>query len=92
MYTVEMRPRKHWGYYGSLVMCGANIGTLVGNFVGAIIRSALTYEQLESWGWRIVSRLLYCSYHRFAQKLTILFAPGLLDRNFEWFCCVVSPL
>ncbi len=20
MYTVEMRPRKHWGYYGSLVM------------------------------------------------------------------------
>eukprot|EP00985_Skeletonema_marinoi_P022964 scaffold14929_cov154-Skeletonema_marinoi.AAC.6 len=53
MYTVEMRPRKHWGYYGSLVMCGANVGTLVGNFVGAIIRSALTYEQLVAWGWRI---------------------------------------
>jgi len=34
-------------------MCGANIGTLVGNLVGAIIRSALTNEQLESWGWRI---------------------------------------
>ena len=53
MYTVEMRPRKHWGYYGSLVMCGANVGTLVGNIVGAIIRSALTDDQLYSWGWRI---------------------------------------
>ena len=53
MYTVEMRKPQHWGYYGSLVMCGANIGTLVGNLVGAILRSALTEEQLVSWGWRI---------------------------------------
>ena len=53
MYTVEMRPRKHWGYYGSMVMMGACIGTLIGNFVGAIIRSCLTYDQLVSWGWRI---------------------------------------
>ena len=53
MYTVEMRPRKDWGYVGSIVMMGACIGTLIGNFVGAIIRSALTYDQLVSWGWRI---------------------------------------
>ena len=34
-------------------MTGANIGTLLGNFVGASLCSALTEEQLRSFGWRI---------------------------------------
>ncbi|KAL7542072.1 hypothetical protein ACHAWF_007085 [Thalassiosira exigua] len=53
IYTVETRPHEHWGYYGSLVMMAANCGTLLGNLVGAILRSLLTDEQLVSWGWRI---------------------------------------
>ncbi len=53
VYTVEMKDRKHWGYYGSLVMAAANIGTLLGNLVGAFLRTVLTNEQLYSWGWRI---------------------------------------
>ena len=31
----------------------ANFGTLLGNFVGATLRTVLTEEQLVSWGWRI---------------------------------------
>eukprot|EP00985_Skeletonema_marinoi_P032823 scaffold39724_cov226-Skeletonema_marinoi.AAC.2 len=53
IYTVEIRPRKHWGYYGALVMMASNCGTLLGNFVGAFMRAFLTDEQLLSWGWRI---------------------------------------
>mmetsp|Transcript_21327 Transcript_21327/g.30542 ORF Transcript_21327/g.30542 Transcript_21327/m.30542 type:complete len:467 (-) Transcript_21327:2243-3643(-) len=53
VYTVEMKDRKHWGYYGSLVMAAANVGTLLGNLVGAFLRTILTNEQLYSWGWRI---------------------------------------
>lgn len=53
IYTVETRPKEKWGLYGSLVMMAANIGTLLGNFVGATLRSVLTEEQLVSWGWRI---------------------------------------
>ena len=53
VYTVEMKDKRKWGYYGSLVMTAANIGTLLGNFVGALLRTILTTEQLYSWGWRI---------------------------------------
>lgn len=53
IYTVETRPKERWGLYGSLVMMAANVGTLLGNFVGAFLRSVLTEEQLVSWGWRI---------------------------------------
>ena len=31
----------------------ANIGTLLGNLVGALLRTVLTDEQLVAWGWRI---------------------------------------
>lgn len=53
IYTVETRPREKWGFYGSLVMMAANVGTLLGNLVGATLRTVLTEEQLVSWGWRI---------------------------------------
>ena len=31
----------------------ANIGTLLGNLVGALLRTLLTNEELLAWGWRI---------------------------------------
>jgi len=53
VYTVEMKPREKWGYYGSFVMFAVNCGTLLGNLVGALLRDILTEEQLLSFGWRI---------------------------------------
>jgi MFS transporter, MHS family, proline/betaine transporter len=50
VYTVEKRPKQHWGYYGSLPMVAANVGTLLGNLCGALMRQVLTEEQLLSWG------------------------------------------
>ena len=34
-------------------MMAANTGTLLGNVVGAVMRTILTDEQLVAWGWRI---------------------------------------
>ena len=53
IYTVEMRPREHWGFYGALVMMAANCGTLLGNIVGAVMRTALAEEDLIRWGWHL---------------------------------------
>jgi len=53
VYTVEKRPKSQWGYYGSLPMVAANVGTLLGNLCGGLMRLVLTEEQLVSWGWRI---------------------------------------
>eukprot|EP00534_Pseudo-nitzschia_fraudulenta_P001939 CAMPEP_0201115840 /NCGR_PEP_ID=MMETSP0850-20130426/248_1 /ASSEMBLY_ACC=CAM_ASM_000622 /TAXON_ID=183588 /ORGANISM="Pseudo-nitzschia fraudulenta, Strain WWA7" /LENGTH=485 /DNA_ID=CAMNT_0047379725 /DNA_START=152 /DNA_END=1609 /DNA_ORIENTATION=+ len=53
VYTVEKRPKSQWGYYGSLPMVAANVGTLLGNLCGALMRTLLTDAQLLAWGWRI---------------------------------------
>mmetsp|Transcript_63084 Transcript_63084/g.70652 ORF Transcript_63084/g.70652 Transcript_63084/m.70652 type:complete len:533 (+) Transcript_63084:71-1669(+) len=53
VYTVEKRPQSQWGYYGSLPMVAATVGTLLGNLCGALMREILTPQQLVSWGWRI---------------------------------------
>ena len=34
-------------------MMSANIGTLLGNLIGAFLRTVLTHDQLVAWGWRI---------------------------------------
>ena len=53
VFTVEHHPRKYWGFYGSLVMATANIGTLLGGLVGYFVRQSFTQSQLEAFGWRI---------------------------------------
>ena len=77
IYTVETRPKEKWGLYGSLVMMAANIGTLLGNLVGATLRSVLTEEQLVSWGWRIpfLSGVLIAFVAWYLQLHVSLFAP-----------------
>lgn len=53
VFTLEKHDKKHWGLYGSYVLGTANVGTLLGGIMAAIMRFNLTDEQLETWGWRI---------------------------------------
>jgi MFS family permease len=41
------------GYYGALVIFASGIGVLIGNIVGAVVRTVLTNEELVAWGWRL---------------------------------------
>lgn len=41
-----LRPQCH-------IQFATGIGVILGNIVGAIMRSVLTDEELVSWGWRI---------------------------------------
>lgn len=52
VYTLETKPKDHWGYYGSVVNLVSSIGVILGNLVGAILRQLLTNDQLVQWGWR----------------------------------------
>jgi MFS transporter, MHS family, proline/betaine transporter len=53
VFTLEGHPPQRWGLYGSFVMAGANVGTLLGGIVAYALRSSLTEQQLLLWGWRI---------------------------------------
>ena len=53
VYSLETKPKEHWGYYGSFINMAANSGVILGNLVGALIRQLLTPEQLLKWGWRV---------------------------------------
>merc|ERR1712232_87462 len=53
VFTLEKHDKQHWGLYGSYVLGTANVGTLLGGIMAAIMRLNLTDEQLEAWGWRI---------------------------------------
>ena len=50
VFTLETRPSRRWGLYGSFVMAAANIGTLLGGVVAFGLRSTLTEDQLLQWG------------------------------------------
>eukprot|EP00580_Thalassiosira_gravida_P018518 CAMPEP_0201671906 /NCGR_PEP_ID=MMETSP0494-20130426/31038_1 /ASSEMBLY_ACC=CAM_ASM_000839 /TAXON_ID=420259 /ORGANISM="Thalassiosira gravida, Strain GMp14c1" /LENGTH=489 /DNA_ID=CAMNT_0048153407 /DNA_START=173 /DNA_END=1642 /DNA_ORIENTATION=- len=52
VYTLENKPKEHWGYYGSFVNMAANFGCMLGNLMVAIIRQVLNDDQLLRWGWR----------------------------------------
>ncbi len=53
VYLVEHAPEKRRGLIGSFAVLGSVGGMLLGSAVGAFLASALTPEQLDSWGWRI---------------------------------------
>lgn len=53
VYTCDNHRPRYWGFFASLVMATAGCGTLLGSIAASILRSTLTQEQLESWGWRI---------------------------------------
>ncbi|MBR0779979.1 MHS family MFS transporter [Bradyrhizobium iriomotense] len=51
--AVEHAPQNRRGLYGSWVQIGVPAGTLIANLVFLLIASAMTNEDLLSWGWRI---------------------------------------
>jgi MFS transporter, MHS family, proline/betaine transporter len=53
VFTIESKPKAHWGWYGSFVMASANFGALIGGVFAYFLRSVLSAEQLLAWGWRI---------------------------------------
>jgi len=53
VYTLERKPKEHWGYYGALFSLANGIGSISANLVGALIHTLLTDDQLNSWGWRV---------------------------------------
>jgi len=53
VYTLETKPKEHWGFYGSLTKVSDCMGLVLGNLMGATIRSLLSNDQLIQWGWRV---------------------------------------
>lgn len=53
VYAVESTNGRNSAYWAAVVNAGANIGSLLGDGLVAIIRNNLTDTQLHQWGWRI---------------------------------------
>ena len=53
VYTLEAKPKEHWGFYGSMFSLACGMGSVLGNLVGALIRQLLTDDQVIQWGWRV---------------------------------------
>merc|ERR1719223_2339898 len=53
VFTVERHPKRYWGFYGSIVMATANLGTVLGGVMSTIMRISLSDKALYSYGWRI---------------------------------------
>ena len=53
LFLVESARREKRGFYGSLVMMTATVGTMSGAWVASIFEAALSADTMESWGWRV---------------------------------------
>jgi len=51
-YLAEQSPRRR-GFYASLQYASQGIATLLASSLGLILTTALTTEQLHTWGWRV---------------------------------------
>jgi MHS family alpha-ketoglutarate permease-like MFS transporter len=52
-YLSEMAPTEKRGLWSSLIYVSGTMGIIVGTLLGAILSSALTKDQMASFGWRI---------------------------------------
>ena len=73
--------------YDIIVIGGGSAGLTAAKFAATFNKSVALIESSKlggdcTWTGCVVSHSLYCSYHRFAQILTILFAPALQDNSF----------
>lgn len=53
LFLVESSRKDKRGFYGSLVMMTATIGTMSGAWVASIFEAALPESDMNSYGWRI---------------------------------------
>lgn len=53
VYAVESKPRKDWGYHGSMIMAAANCGNVMSGVTVFFLRLGMSDENLERVGWRI---------------------------------------
>lgn len=53
VYAVENKPRKDWGYHGSMVMAAANCGNVMSGVTVFFLRLWMSEENLPRIGWRI---------------------------------------
>ena len=53
LFLVESSKRDKRGFYGSLVMMTATIGTMSGAWIASIFEAILSEEDMNSYGWRI---------------------------------------
>jgi MFS transporter, MHS family, proline/betaine transporter len=53
VFTTENHKPQYRGLYAGVMLSSTFVGLLLGSMVSAILRSALTPEQLLSWGWRV---------------------------------------
>lgn len=52
-FIAEQAPVERRGFYVSLIVVGATLGTLLGTIVPAALLLTLSEEAMQSWGWRI---------------------------------------
>ena len=53
VYAVESTNGKDCAFWSAFVNAGANVGSLAGVGIVALIRNTLSRQELLSWGWRI---------------------------------------
>jgi MFS transporter, MHS family, alpha-ketoglutarate permease len=52
-YLSEVAPRQRRGLWSSVIYASGSVGVLGGTMLGAVLASALSHEQMVSFGWRI---------------------------------------
>ncbi len=52
-FVTEMSPAKRRGFFGSLTLCSAVAGVLLGSAVASLLHSILDQQALHAWGWRL---------------------------------------
>lgn len=52
-YLSEMAPRERRGLWSSLIYFSGTLGIMAGTFIGAILSTILSEEQMSAIGWRI---------------------------------------
>lgn len=52
-YLSEMAPKERRGLWSSLIYFSGTLGIMAGTFIGAILSTVMTEEQMSSIGWRI---------------------------------------
>lgn len=53
VYVTEFAPRRHRGFFASLIQTGNGAGLLLATGLFALLTAVTTKEQFLAWGWRI---------------------------------------